>query len=346
MGSCGKSTRFFRRLRPTGDEPEQKQDCCLNATFARQIQQRNCADPENLGLLKDRGWVVLRKLLPIALVEEISQQTREAIQQPLLYHCGCSDGEDCMGAPEGCKIEPWQMRKLFPKLVRIFRQLFASWEATNIADDAELGVNLRAQQANRISVTSPKRYGALLRQFGSDKVRPYHQKPGNPWIGAWHADGSVDDGSAVAHKHALWIVIEKSTDEHDRKYSNLGILPFSSAHQCGLQCQSNYNFDDNDQRRYSQLGCFPVLDPIGIWHMIIYLFFIYTICNIQLYTVYQRRSHNREKSKKHCACWGWAGARGTGNVLGVGGLYISYIHIPVVRRPETRFEQSFVTAFL
>ena len=157
-GRWGQSAHLYRSPGATGGAPVPPGDLdCADPAVWGSLEP-DCADPEDVGRLAERGWVVLRGLSSRAELDGVSRGAAVgALCQPVLAT-----------TPEGrraCALSSAQFEGRLPALAASLAQLLAAWEAGGIAKGAEFGRRLRVATAHRSALSAGRgvRVGAPRR---------------------------------------------------------------------------------------------------------------------------------------------------------------------------------------
>ena len=216
MGSTGRFGQTSR-LRSLASPPARAPDSCA---VGQAKEGAGCDDAENTARLGERGWVVLRGLMPLDEVDRlISNLPPERLCDPNVVSCHLS------GA---------QIATELPRFRNATLTLLGGWEAGDVAKTADLGHSLgflhNSRAGRPIHITSAATREKLRRER-------------KPFSASWHVDNTGADGQR-GHHHRLWVMLRKGAGEgtsladvsSQRTRTNLCVVSTSEFDRCTCTC--------------------------------------------------------------------------------------------------------------
>lgn len=246
IGRFGQSSLLYNGS--AADLQPFQRDGCLPPS-AQVSLRADCADVESTARLRDRGWVVLRGLMPAHEARSV------AASIPVSRLC----------TPQlmDCRYSLAQMRRLMPTFVSNLESTLASWEASGLAAASGLGdrVRLWPEGTGRpVQVTTDSTFAALE----ADGIRRY---PPNGVDGNFHVDSSGGDGRR-GHSHRMWVLLRKEAGPAAppvadvRDHANLCVVSTSAVDACDApQFRAAIaRHDPRPEQVFKRLACCPSLD--------------------------------------------------------------------------------------
>ncbi len=246
-GRFGQSTRLYRHDGTDGPSSAWRgpplRDCFNPSTKPK---RPDCRDVESVERLDERGWVVLRQLMPPMEAAALATITR--------VDAACSAFHTNTASPDECPLSGVGMRQKLPVFVRHATELLGRWEADGLAEAAGLGRGLSLGEGN---------VAARRVHLSWD-----HDMEGESWVeemprryyADWHAGAG---GSREAPgSHRLWIMLSKEGDEGGgdssdaRELPDLCMLSTREVDACDtpeLRIRASSTFAVHDL--YDSLGC-------------------------------------------------------------------------------------------
>ena len=174
MGRFGQSRLLHNGS--AADLPPFQPDGCLPPSTQATLRS-DCTDVESTARLRDRGWVVLRRLMPV----HEAQRVAAAVPVSKL----------CTPQLRDCHYTLEEMRRLMPTFVSNLESTLASWEASGLAAASGLGNRLRLEPMGTgrpVQVTTDATFSALR----AEGFRRYPSPSGGDKN--FHVDSSGGDG--------------------------------------------------------------------------------------------------------------------------------------------------------
>ncbi len=200
-GRFGQSIRLHRKPGETWTPPQAAELDCIDAG---ESEPSDCGEPEATARLSERGYVVVRGLMPMQEATALYEATNASAF--------------CSPAVDECVLTGAQLRARLPVFVSRAAKLLAQWETTGVATAAALGHGLRLSNgpraARRVQVTSDATFARLQT---SQRSR---------YFAGWHADNG---GSTLSFLHRLWVLVDKSATPTWPSHASMGGVPESEA---------------------------------------------------------------------------------------------------------------------
>lgn len=137
-----------------GDWSRFDRSLCKTRAELEKIRLAGCANLEDVGRIKEHGWVIMRGMVPrVELNAMLAQMGR--IQEPLRTNCGSS-----FAHPAGCFHH---LSSIAPRFHRKLDNLLNGWIATGFHDDAQLGWPLRVEPSEFLALNHWQRNDASLK---------------------------------------------------------------------------------------------------------------------------------------------------------------------------------------
>ena len=245
VGRFGQSTRIYRNAHDDrGRTTDAPADACDPAS-APLARHDDCGDVTSVEHLRDRGWVVLRGLMPPDEADALVAATPIA--------------ELCRPQKPACRYNPEQVRALLPGFAANVARVLGGWERTGVAARAELGRGLRLTRgtnaARRVQVVSDKTF-ARLRAADASIAR--HDR----YVAGWHADNSGSPGTTNAHR--IWVMVAKDGAARHAGAANVCLVPTAAVDRCdGPRFRFTAMADPGWVRAhvFERLACCPEMAP-------------------------------------------------------------------------------------
>ena len=247
MGRFGQSRLLHNGS--AADLPPFQPDGCLPPSTQATLRS-DCTDVESTARLRDRGWVVLRRLMPVHEAQRVSA----AVPVSKL----------CTPQLRDCHYTLEEMRRLMPTFVSNLESTLASWEASGLAAASGLGNRLRLEPMGTgrpVQVTTDATFSALR----AEGFRRYPSPSGGDKN--FHVDSSGGDGRR-GHSHRMWVVLRKEAGPAAppiadvRDHANLCVVPTSAVDACDApQFRAAIaRHDPRPDEIFQRLACCPSLE--------------------------------------------------------------------------------------
>ena len=219
---------------------------CYNGSNVVLPREESCEHLESEALLRDRGWLVMRGILPANEAQRLANWSAVKLGP---------DG-NCNPQKKECALTSDAFRHLLPETTHNLERIFSGWEATGVTSDAELGgglhVTLNQPRCARFvhvvsDATWQTRQERHLRAGGSGSGSGNSFKGGSGGGGGgdnadvryeagWHADnGGCSSPSCLRHR--VWLLVQKhAAHQSAESQDGAGRLSKMNARQVSNVC--------------------------------------------------------------------------------------------------------------